>query len=140
MESTVGAMPADAMSSEGSYPMQYMLIFKESEAKFAERDRPETGPSYWGAWMAYIDDLGAAGVIVNGHGLQPPHTATIVRQRDGRRDVQDGPYPDSKEQLGGYFVIEVPDLDAALDWAARAPAAAYGSVEVRPVLPPPPTR
>lgn len=120
--------------------MQYMLIFKESEAKFSERDHPEAGPAYWGAWMAYIDDLGAAGVIVNGHGLRPPHTATIVRQRDGRRDVQDGPYPDSKEQLGGYFVIDVPDLDVALDWAARAPAASYGSVEVRPVLPPPPAR
>jgi hypothetical protein len=62
----------------------------------------------------------------------------MVRMRDGRRQVQDGPHPDTKEQLGGYFVIDVPDLDAALDWAARSPASAYGSTEVRPVLPPPP--
>ena len=59
-----------------------------------------------------------------------------MRIRDGKRIVQDGPFADTKEQLGGYFVIEVPDLDAALEWAARAPSAACASVEVRPVLPP----
>ena len=64
------------------------------------------------------------------------NTATTVRIRDGKRLVQDGPFADTKEQLGGYFVIEVPDLDAALEWAARAPSAACASVEVRPVLPP----
>ena len=75
-------------------------------------------------------------VIVKGDGLQGPNTATTVRIRDGKRIVQDGPFADTKEQLGGYFVIEVPDLDAALEWAARAPSAACASVEVRPVLPP----
>jgi hypothetical protein len=63
--------------------------------------------------------------------------ATTVRIRDGRRQVEDGPFADTKEQLGGYFVIEVPDLDTALDWAAKAPSALTASVEVRPVLPMP---
>ncbi len=116
--------------------MQYMLILKENEAGFASRTDPEKVGAYWGAWSAYIGALRAAGVIVNGHGLQPPHTATTVRVRDGKRELQDGPFADTKEQLGGYFVIEVPTLDTALDWAAQAPSAEYASVEVRPVLPP----
>jgi hypothetical protein len=73
---------------------------------------------------------------VKGDGLQGPMLATTLRVIDGKRHVQDGPFADTKEQLGGYFVIEVPDLDAALDWAAKAPCALTGSVEVRPVLPP----
>jgi hypothetical protein len=72
--------------------------------------------------------------MVGGSGLQPPAVATTVRQRDGKRQVQDGPYAETKEQLGGYFEIEVADLDTALDWAARCPAAATGAVEVRPNL------
>lgn len=117
--------------------MQYMLLFAESADEFAKRDDPEHAPAYWGGWNAYITALREAGIIVNGDGLLPPHTATTVRLRDGRRIVEDGPFADSKESLGGYFVIEVADLDAALEWAARAPSASYGSVEVRPVMPPP---
>jgi hypothetical protein len=116
--------------------MQYMLLFTEPENEFAKRTDPEKSAAYWGGWMAYIGAMQQAGVIVNGDGLQGPHTATTVRVRDGKRLVQDGPFADTKEQLGGYFVIEVPDLDAALDWAARAPSASYACVEVRPVLPP----
>jgi hypothetical protein len=118
--------------------MQYMLIFSETEADFAKRDDPAEAPGYWGAWNDYIGALRGAGVIVSGEGLQPPHTATTVRVRNGERLVHDGPYADTKEALGGFFVIEVADLDAALDWAAKSPSAAYGSVEVRPTLPPPP--
>lgn len=118
--------------------MQFMLMFAEPEESFAERDHPQKAGHYWGAWTGYIAALREAGVIVNGDGLHPPATATTVRVRDGRRDVQDGPIADVKEQLGGYFVVDVADLDAALDWAARAPSAASGAVEVRPVLPPPP--
>jgi hypothetical protein len=69
-----------------------------------------------------------------GNALVPTFSATTVRVRDGRRDVQDGPYADTKEQLGGYYVIDVPDLDAALEWAAKNPAASTGAVEVRPIL------
>lgn len=117
--------------------MQYMLIQTETAEKFAERTDSAKADAYWGAWGAYVGALGAAGVIVNGDGLQPPATATTVRVRDGRREVQDGPFADTKESLAGYFVIEVPDLDAALEWAARSPSASYASVEVRPVMPPP---
>lgn len=116
--------------------MQYMLIMTETAEVFAERNDPEKAPAYWGAWNAFIGAMAQSGIVVNGDGLQGPHTATTVRVRDGKRVVQDGPFADSKEQLGGYFIIEVPDLDAALGWAARSPSAAYASVEVRPVLPP----
>jgi hypothetical protein len=117
--------------------MQYMLIFAETAETMSRRNDPAAAPAYWGAWSAYIGALRAAGVMVGGNGLQEPHTATTLRLRDGRRVVQDGPFADSKEQLGGYVILDAPDLDAALDWAARSPAAAGGSVEVRPVLPPP---
>lgn len=116
--------------------MQYMLLLNEPASEFARRHDPAEAGAYWGGWNAFIAAMAQAGVIVKGDGLQGPHTATTVRIRDGRRIVQDGPYADAKEQLGGYFVIEVPDLDTALEWAARAPSAASASVEVRPVLPP----
>jgi len=116
--------------------MQYMLLLNEPEDEFAKRNHPEHSGPYWGAWNSFIGAMAQAGIIVKGDGLQGPHTATTVRVRNGKRTVEDGPFADTKEQLGGYFVIEVPDLDTALDWAARAPSAAYASVEVRPVLPP----
>ena len=118
--------------------MQYMLIFNENRDAFDSRKDPERAPSYWGAWTAFLGAIRAAGIIVNGDGLQGPETATTLRIRNGKNEVQDGPFPDTKESLGGYFVIEVPDLDAALAWAARAPCATYGSVEIRPVMMGPP--
>lgn len=121
--------------------MQYMLLLNETEAELSKRKHPEHADAYWGGWNAFIGAMAQAGIIVKGDGLQGPETATTVRVRDGKRIVQDGPFADAKEQLGGYFVIEVPDLDAALSWAARAPSAATSGVEVRPVMPPmpPPT-
>ncbi len=118
--------------------MQYTLLFTEPAEEFAKRDNPKLAPAYWGAWSAYLRAMGAAGVAVSCTGLLPPATATTVRIRDGKRQVHDGPYAESKEMLGGFTVIEVPNLDSALEWAARAPSAGYGAVEVRPVLPPPP--
>lgn len=91
-----------------------------------------------GAWNAYIGALYASGAVVNGHGLQGHHTATTVRVVQGRRQVQDGPFADTREHLGGYFVIDVPSLDTALEWAARAPCASTGGTEVRPLMAPPP--
>lgn len=117
--------------------MQFMLLLNEPQSEFAKRDDPEHAGAYWGGWNAFIGAMAQAGVIVKGDGLHGPGTATTVRVRDGKRVVQDGPYADAKEQLGGYFVIEVPGLDQALEWAARAPSASTASVEVRPVLPPP---
>ena len=114
--------------------MQFMLSFGETEADFAQRTNPDAAPAYWGAWNAYMGALGAAGVIVQGNALQEPHKSTRVQIREGKRLVQDGPYADTKEHLGGYIVIEVPSLEEALEWAARSPNAATGSTEVRPVL------
>ncbi len=116
--------------------MQYMLILNETVEEFAKRNDPAQAGEYWGGWNAFIGAMAAAGVIVKGDGLLGPAMATTVRVRDGQRQIQDGPFADTKEQLGGYFVIEVPDLDAAIEWAAKAPSAAYASVEVRPVMPP----
>ncbi|HZH06603.1 MAG TPA: YciI family protein [Lautropia sp.] len=116
--------------------MQYMLMFFDTPEGFAQigDERAET---YWAGWNAYIGALAQSGAMVKGDGLQLPHTATSVRVRGEQRHVQDGPFADSKEQLGGYVVIDVADLDAALDWASRAPCASSGGVEVRPILPPP---
>lgn len=86
------------------------------------------------AYKAYSEALSKAGVLTGGAALHPGQMATTVRLQDGRRQVQDGPYADTKEQLGGFFIIEVPNLDQALNWAAQCPAASYGAVEVRPLL------
>lgn len=118
--------------------MQYMLVMREPAAIAAQRNDPAKAPAYWGAWMAYAKAVRESGTFVGGAGLELPAAAATVRLRGGQRQVEDGPYADAKEQLGGFFIIDVPTLDAALEWAARSPAAAEGSVEVRPVLPPPP--
>ena len=117
--------------------MQYVLLYNETPTEVARGSDPAQSAAYWGAWDAYIGAMSEAGVMVGGNGLQPPETGTTLRIEGGTRHVQDGPYPDTKEMLGGYIVVDVPDLDAALEWAARAPCVSAGSVEVRPVLPPP---
>jgi hypothetical protein len=117
--------------------MQYMLMFFESEQELAKREDPTRAESYWGAWRSYVGLLSQSGAVVNGDGLHPPRTATRVSVKEGKRHVQDGPVPDAKEHLGGYFVIEAKDLSAALDWAAKAPNVSDGYTEIRPVLLPP---
>jgi hypothetical protein len=117
--------------------MQCMMMFWE-DATEQEAGRSGADPAYWPAWMAYVKALNESGLVVSGNGLQAPQASTLFRLRDGRRVVQDGPYADTKEQLGGYFILEVPSMEAALEWAARSPAAARGTVELRPVMPPPP--
>jgi hypothetical protein len=113
--------------------MKYMMAIYETEADFSART-DEHRETFWGAWRAYHQALVQAGVIVGGNALQPPATGTTVRVSGGKRHVEDGPYADTKEQLGGFIVLEVASLDAALDWAARCPAAATGAVEIRPIL------
>ena len=83
--------------------------------------------------MAYTEAMTKAGTLVVRHRLRPKTTASSVRVRDGKIEVLDGPYAESKEQLGGYHMIDVADLDAALSWTARCPGAQYGTIEVRPV-------
>lgn len=117
--------------------MHHVLMFVEPQSEFDKREGPDA-PAYWGAWSAYIGAMREAGVMVSGNGLQPPATAVTLRGANGRRTVQDGPFADAREMIGGYVVIDVPDVDAALAWAARSPAAEHGAVEVRAVLPPPP--
>jgi hypothetical protein len=114
--------------------MEYMLVFYQTKQDFAARDDPSKAGEYWAGWKAYVDAMHASGTVKSGAGLQPPETGTTLRIEGGKRRVQDGPFADTKEQLAGFFVIDVPDLDTALAWAARSPSAATAGVEVRPVL------
>jgi hypothetical protein len=107
--------------------MKYALLVNvNKEAVDQSKDAKAAG-------MAYGEALRAAGVFVAGAGLGLPETATIVSVRDGKRQVHDGPYAETKEYLGGFVIIDVPNLDAALKWAARNPSAAEVFVEVRPL-------
>ena len=117
--------------------MEYMLMYYETAEDAAQRDDPARAEAYWGAWTAYIGAMAQAGVMTSGNGLQPPLTGTTVRIRGGQRQVQDGPFADTRGQRGGYVILKVETLDQALEWAARAPCAVLGGTEVRPVLPPP---
>ncbi len=123
--------------TRGDGAMRYVMLIQEHADDMAERDDPAKAPGYWGGWMAYATAIRESGISVGGNGLAVPGAATVLRLRDGQRIVQDGPYADTKEQLGGYFVLEVPSVEVALDWAARCPAAARGTIELRPVLPAP---
>jgi hypothetical protein len=112
--------------------MQFALLIYESPEAFATRSNDDTD-SYLGAWRAYHKAIEEAGIFVGGNPLQVPETGTTVWLKEGKRRVQDGPFADTKEQLGGFTILELPSLDAALDWAARCPAASAGAVEVRPL-------
>jgi hypothetical protein len=119
---------------KGERPMQYALLIFEAPEAFATRKTPQNNP-YNGAWRAYYKAVVEAGIYVGGDPLEVPETATTVRLMDGKRHVQDGPFADTKEQLAGFMILELPSLDAALDWAAQCPAASVGAVEVRPLAP-----
>jgi hypothetical protein len=113
--------------------MRYVMLIYETPADFASR-RPEQTEPYVAAWRAYYRALVGAGVHVEGGApLKEAGTATTIRVEGGQRHVQDGPFADSKDQLGGFMILELESLDAALEWAARCPAAATGAVEVRPL-------
>ena len=114
--------------------MQFAMLIYESAEAFATRKQDPKNP-YTGAWRAYYKTLVESGVYVGGDPLEVPETATTVRLKEGKRRVQDGPIADTKEQLGGFIILELPSVDAALDWAARCPAAGSGAVEVRPLAP-----
>jgi hypothetical protein len=116
--------------------MKYVLFFNEPASAIPQDNTTPAAQAYLGAWGAYVTALAQSGIMVSGEGLMPPTMTTTVMMRDGKRVVQDGPYAESKDILGGFFVIEVPDLDVALEWAARSPASSVGHTEVRPVLPP----
>jgi hypothetical protein len=112
--------------------MQYLLLLYANEAGWSNMTKLEQERGV-AAYAAYGEALKAAGALQGSNRLQPIGTATTVRKTNGKAQVLDGPYVDSKEQLGGYYLIDVPDLDAALSWAARCPGAGHGVVEVRPI-------
>jgi hypothetical protein len=116
--------------------MNYTLMVYQTAADFAARSDPAKREANFARIPPYLKALTDAGVLVTAAGLQPPETATTLKLRDGERLVQDGPYADTKEQLASIFIINVPDLDTALAWAARYPVTPGGQVEVRPNLPP----
>ena len=112
--------------------MQYMLLLY-SDANTFLKMTPEEQKQGLAAYQAYSEALSKAGVCKASNRLQPASAATTVRVANGKTQVLNGPYAETKEQLGGYFLIDVPDLDAALSWAARCPGSSHGTVEVRPI-------
>jgi hypothetical protein len=115
--------------------MQYMLLIYANESEDAERYAdPATAQSIIGAYRTYTDELKSSGVLVRGDALKPTSTATTVRVTQGKAMHTDGPFAETKEQLGGYYLLECKDLDDALRWAEKCPGAAHGSIEVRPVM------
>lgn len=112
--------------------MQYLLLLYSEEAGWAKLSPTEQQQAA-AAYNAYSEALKKAGALSGSNRLQPSSVSTTVRVANGKSHVLNGPYAESKEQLGGYYLIDVADLDAALSWAARCPTASHGIVEVRPV-------
>ena len=106
--------------------MQYLLLIHDDETE----DREDLMPEY----MAFSEALRGSGALVGANQLQPAETATIVRVRSGDTLVTDGPFIETKETLGGYYLIDVETIDEALEWAAKIPSARFGHIEVRPVV------
>src|SRR5262245_60655538 len=114
--------------------MQYMLLIYSNEAGMQAAPKAQVEQVH-AAYGAYTEALQKAGALVGGGRLRPTATATTVRVANGKTNVLNGPYAETKEQLGGYYLIDVADLDAALAWAARCPGASHGTIEVRPIWP-----
>jgi hypothetical protein len=131
-----GAAPSGT-PKRWEWGMQFVLMFNQPTDVVERQEDLAKAAAEMEPWKAYMDAMVAAGVMRGGNRLAPSWTATTVRYRDGKTQVQDGPFADSKEQTAGYVVIEVPSLDEALAWAARSPSTATGSTDVRPVALPP---
>ena len=127
-------MSTSASEKSGSAPLtQYMLLIYDDETRWQGMDEAEAGKSFT-EWMQYTQAMAEAGVLRGGAPLHPTPTGTTVRVRGGKTLTTDGPFAETKEQLGGYYILEVPTLDDALAWAAKCPGARTGSIEVRPVM------
>lgn len=110
--------------------MRYMMLIHHDEAALANAPQKQL----WADYAAFNQALAKAGNGMSaGERLQPPLAATTVRAADGRTEILDGPYADTKEQLAGYFMIDVADVDEAIAWAKRCPSSRYGSIEIRPL-------
>jgi len=114
--------------------MQYLLMIYSKEGAWEKMSAAEQQQGL-AAYNAFTEALKKSGALAGSNRLRGASTATTVRVANGKPQVQDGPYADTKEQLGGYYLIDVADLDAALGWAGRCPGASHGIVEVRPVWP-----
>lgn len=112
--------------------MKHMLLIYSDEAGF-QRLTPDQVDQAIAAYAAYTEALKKAHVYVDSNRLQPTASAASIRVEDGKTTVLNGPYAETREQLGGYFLIDVPDMDAAMAWAVRCPGASHGRVEVRPL-------
>jgi len=112
--------------------MKYILLIYGNEAGMLSASK-ETAGQMIAAYSAYTEAMKKAGVYVGSDRLRPTSAASTVRVANGKTQVLDGPYAETKEQLGGYYMVDVPDLDAALSWASRCPGAAHGTMEVRPI-------
>jgi hypothetical protein len=110
--------------------MRYMMLIHHDEAAMAAAPQKEL----WAEYAAFNEALGKAAGSQTGERLQPSSAATTVRQEDGKTDVLDGPYADTKEQFAGYFFVEADDLDGALSWAKRCPSSKNGAIEIRPLF------
>jgi hypothetical protein len=114
--------------------MQYLLMLYADESNWANMTTEQQQQGY-AAYVAYREALSGAGALVGSNRLRPAGTATTLHSANGKLQVLDGPFIDSKESLGGYFLIEAPDLDAAIAWAAKCPGVHHGSIEVRAIWP-----
>lgn len=112
--------------------MKYLVLIYDSESLMEKMPEAEVGAMI-GEYNKYSEAMRSEKVFIAGDALQPVKTATTVRVRNGKTTHTDGPFAETKEQLGGYYLIDVPNLDEALKWAARCPSAKIGSIEVRPV-------
>ena len=113
--------------------MKFLAVIYNDESLWAEATPEDIAASFAGHG-ALMEEGAKSGAVLGGEGLQPVATATTLRVRDDERMLTDGPYAETKEQLGGYYLFECKDLDEALDWAAKIPEAKTGAVEVRPVM------
>ena len=112
--------------------MQYMLLIYHKEGDQATMSQEE-GQALMAGYWAFGDEAQKKGVLRGGDGLHPTSAATTVRVRDGKTLTTDGPFAETKEQLGGYYILDCRDLDEAIEWAAKIPDVKRGSVEIRPV-------
>ena len=113
--------------------MQYMLLIYGDQESWKSRSEEENGQIMQG-YMQFTKDLQDSGALVAGDALEPTQTATTVRVRNDETLTTDGPFAETKEQLGGYYLVEAGSLDEAIEWASKIPGARHGSVEVRPVM------
>ena len=112
--------------------MKYLCLIYDDEQQMMKRPRDETGKMS-ADYMTYTEGIRKSGHYLGGNALQPTHTATTVRSRGGKISTTDGPFAETKEQLGGYYLIEAKDLNDAIQVASRIPSAKFGSIEVRPI-------